>query len=116
MGRVVIFLFIAAFTMQAASIELTFDAPAGSISGLGWENGTLWAVDTESTTAFSINPATGAVITSVDIEYIPGYEPYGMAVSNDTLIICQLKYGGPDSYYCYHSATTGAYLGMLDLC
>ena len=116
MGRAGILLFIAAFTMQAASIEMTFDAPAGSISGLGWENGVLWALDTESTTAFSIDPGTGSVTGSLDIEYIPGYEPYGMAVSNDTLFICQLKYGGPDSYYCYHSAATGAYLGKLELC
>ncbi|MBD3369032.1 hypothetical protein GF402_01560 [Candidatus Fermentibacteria bacterium] len=116
MTRAVLILLFTVFTVQGASIVNTFDAPAGSIGGLGWENGVLWALDTESTTAFSIDPANGDLLSSLDIEYIPGYEPYGMAVNNDTLFICQLKYGGPDSYYCYHSAHTGAYLGMLDLC
>ncbi len=72
MGRAVFFLFITALALQAATIEATFDAPAGSINGLGWENGVLWAIDTETTTAFSINPATGAVTGTLDIEYIPG--------------------------------------------
>jgi len=112
----VFLLLITVFTLQSATIEATFDSPASSINGLGWENGVLWALDTESTTAFSIDPSSGSVIDSLDIEYIPGYEPYGMAVRNDTLFICQLKYGGPDSYYCYHSAVTGTFLGMLDLC
>jgi hypothetical protein len=116
MERILILLLTISSFVFAATIVQTFDSPAGSISGLGWENGVLWAVDTESTTAFSIDPSTGSVTSSLNIEYIPGYEPYGLAVSNDTLFICQLKYGGPDSYYCYHSSLTGAYLGMLDLC
>ena len=116
MERILILLLTTSPFVFAATIVQTFDSPAGSISGLGWSDGVLWAVDTESTTAFSIDPSTGSVTSSLDIEYIPGYEPYGLAVSNDTLFICQLKYGGPDSYYCYHSSLTGAYLGMLDLC
>ena len=110
MHREVILVLAAAAAASAASIEATIDSPDGSISGLGWENGVLWAVDTEITTGYGIDPVTGNVTVSLDIEYIPGYEAYGLAVSNDTLFICQLKYGGPDSYYCYHSAVTGAYL------
>jgi hypothetical protein len=116
MYRTIILMLSAAAACSAATIEATINSPDGSISGLGWENGVLWALDTESTTAYGLDPVSGSVITSLDIQYIPGYEPYGLAVSNDTLFICQLKYGGPDSYYCYHSAVTGAFLGMLGLC
>lgn len=101
---------------SAGSIVDSFVAPAASISGLAYGENMLWALDTDTQTLFAIDPSSGSVVTSLDISYITGYECYGLAISDDTLFVAWLKYGGPDSYYMMHDASTGALIDIIDLC
>jgi glutamine cyclotransferase len=102
---------------SAATIEATFDSPASTITGLAYGQGHLWALDWTTKTVFEMDPATGSVLNSMVISYLPpAYECFGLAISNDTLYVSWLKYGGPDSYYVRHDASTGASLGVVTLC
>jgi hypothetical protein len=101
---------------SAGSIVDSFASPASSISGLAYGGNTLWALDTDTQTLFAIDPSSGTVLTTLDITYITGYECYGLAISSDTLFVAWLKYGGPDSYFMMHDASTGALIDIIDLC
>jgi glutamine cyclotransferase len=104
-------------TASAATIEATFDAPAEVITGLACGSGHLWALDWATKTVFIMDPESGTIQSSFPVSYIPpAYECFGLAVSNDTLYVSWLKYGGPDSYYVRHDAYTGASLGVVSLC
>lgn len=103
--------------LSAATIEATFDSPASAITGLAYGEGHLWALDWATSTVFMMDPATGAVQSTVAISYIPpAYECFGLAITGDTLYVSWLKYGGPDSYFVRHDAYTGANLGVVSLC
>jgi hypothetical protein len=111
-----VFLFLA-LTASAASIEAVFDSPAASITGLAYGSDHLWALDWATKTVFILDPSSGAVTSSFGVSYLPpAYECFGLAVTNDTLYISWLKYGGPDSYYVRHDAYTGASMGVVSLC
>jgi hypothetical protein len=102
---------------SAATIEATFASPATTITGLACNSGHLWALDQATRTVFILDPSSGSVQSSFPVSYIPpAYECFGLAVSNDTLYVSWLKYGGPDSYYVRHDAYTGVSLGVVSLC
>lgn len=50
--------------VNAYEVVQTLDAPDSNISGLGYGNGSLWAVDDTSEYVYALNPATGAVSIS----------------------------------------------------
>lgn len=102
---------------SAATIEATFDSPASTITGLAYGQGHLWALDWTTKTVFEMDPATGSVLNSMVINYMASaYECFGLGISNDTLYVSWLKYGGPDSYFVMHDAGTGALIGAVSLC
>ncbi|MBN1434749.1 hypothetical protein JW921_08320 [Candidatus Fermentibacterales bacterium] len=101
---------------SAASVVDTLASPALSISGLAFGQDLLWALDTDEQTVFVIDPTSGGIVNTLSLSYITGYECYGLAISNDTLFVAWLKYGGPDSYFMMHDAWTGALIDIIDLC
>lgn len=114
--RALVLLVLCAAAAWSATIEEVFESPAGSITGLAFGEGYLWALDHDTKTVFRLDPESGAVAASMPVSYIGAYECFGLAMSNDTLYVSWLKYGGPDSYYVRHDAWTGATLGVVSLC
>ncbi len=108
-----LFLF-AGICMADYQIVATFDAPDTNISGLGYGNGSLWAVDGVTEYAYEIDPATGTVQNSwycANSTKVPS----GMTFANNTVYISM---GNPPSLtlsYCYRYNTSGVYLGQFSL-
>ncbi len=108
-----LFLF-AGICMADYQIVATFDAPDTNISGLGYGNGSLWAVDGVTEYAYEIDPATGNVQNSWYCANSTKL-PSGLTFANNTVYISM---GNPPSLtlsYCYRYSTSGVYLGQFSL-
>jgi hypothetical protein len=100
--------------MADYAVVSTIDAPDTNISGLGFGNGSLWAVDGTTEYAYEVDPQTGAVINSWYIENTTRV-PTGCTFANNTLYIAC---GTPPNItlaYCYKYTSAGAYSGMFSL-
>lgn len=100
--------------MADYAVVSTIDAPDTNISGLGFGNGSLWAVDGTTEYAYEVDPQTGAVINSWYIENTTRV-PTGCTFANSTLYIAC---GTPPNItlgYCYKYTSAGVYSGMFSL-
>ncbi len=112
--EIVILLMFSGVAVADYQIVSTIDAPDTNISGLGFGNGSLWAVDGTTEYAYEVDPATGAVINSWYIENTTRI-PTGCTFANNTLYIAC---GNPPNLtlsYCYKYTSAGAYSGMFSL-
>lgn len=109
-----ILLMISGISLADYQVVSTIDAPDTNISGLGYGNGSLWAVDGTTEYAYEVNPSSGAVINSWYIENTTRV-PTGCTFANNTLYIAC---GTPPNItlaYCYKYSTAGSYTGMFSL-
>ncbi len=97
-----------------AWIEETFDAPAGMVTGLGWEDGSLWAVDSNLDRVYELDPGSGEVIGSFDMSPYSGQYPTGLAVENGIVYVG--TWNGGTTGYVYKYDTEGDYLGVVSMC
>ncbi len=97
-----------------AWIEQTLDAPAGLITGLGWENGSLWAVDQNLDRVYEMDPSTGEVTGSFDISIYSTQHPTGLAVENGIVYVG--TWSGGTTGYVYKYDLQGGYLGVVSMC
>jgi hypothetical protein len=106
---------IVLFTLAPAkSVIQSFSAPAGIISGLGWENGILWAVDTSAETVYMIDPSSGSVTDSFAVNISSGYYATGLAVENDYVYVGAWDNG--TNAYVYKYDYSGNYQGSVYMC
>ncbi len=99
---------------SAKSIVGTFDAPSGDISGLGWEDGSLWAVDAFTKTVYEIDPSSGDVTGSFPVAVATGFEATGLAVEDNYVYIG--SWNNATYGYVYKYDCSGTYLGAVSMC
>jgi len=76
MRGVVLCVALLPFTVFAATVLNSFDAPDTGISGLAWGNGHLWAVDGTTQYVYQLDPTDGEVLSSFYItDQTPSYNP-----------------------------------------
>ncbi len=113
---ILFFLFVfVGLSMADYAIVATIDAPDTNISGLGFGNGALWAVDEVTEFAYKLDPATGAVELSWFLAANGTKVPAGLTFANNTVYI---SCGAPPnltSSYCYKYSDLGAYQSMFSL-
>ena len=112
---ILLFVFVFASTCFADyEIVATIDAPDTNISGLGFGNGSLWAVDEVTEFAYEIDPTTGSVETSW---YCSNgtKKPSGLAFENNTIFIIMGLTPNFTSCYCYTYNTSGDYQSQFSL-
>lgn len=110
----VLMLMFTGVAMADYQIVSTIDAPDTNISGLGFGNGSLWAVDGTTEYAYEVDPATGNVINSWYIENAARVTT-GCTFANNTLYVACGTPPNITGAYCYKYTSAGAYSGMFSL-
>jgi len=114
--KLMVFIFLVCAGVSFADYEIvaTIDAPDTNISGLGFGDGSLWAVDGVIEYAYQVNPSTGAVQNSW---YCANSNrvPTGLTYANSTVYIIMTTMPSQNNSYCYRYNNSGAYLGQFDL-
>jgi len=105
---------LAGTAMAATQIVATLDAPDTNITGLGFGNGSLWAVDHDTEFAYRVNPATGAVEHSWYCSNSTQV-PSGLTYANGTIYISMGNPPNLTSSYAYRYNESGVYQGQFDL-
>ncbi|MBD3277013.1 MAG: hypothetical protein GF388_01825 [Candidatus Aegiribacteria sp.] len=113
MGKPLIILMSIASIATCGGVVDSFPSPSSDITGLAYENGELWCLDTGQTTVYCLDPSSGSVLFSASFDCF--YEPFGLAASNDSLFFCMIKAGGPTTYYGMFEPYSGE-VEALDLC
>ncbi len=114
----IVFLFIlplmVAVCVSDPVLDRTLTAPDGNITGLGYGEGYLWALDKTSETIYKLDPLTGAVENSWVCTQTGTKIPSGLTYLNGYLYICAGTAAGNYTYgYRYTSA--GAYANSFDM-
>ena len=109
------FLF-ASLSLADYQVVQTLDAPDTNIAGLGYGNGSLWAVDIVTEFAYEVDPATGSVSNSWYLAE-PGTKIATGAVTfaNNTVYIAAGVGSTSTSTYCYKYTAAGAYSGNFSM-
>jgi hypothetical protein len=102
--------------VAAKSIVLELTSPDGSISGLAYGGGNLWAVDDVTDTVYSLDPNTGSVVSSFSLTNPGTIFPTGLAYSDNYSMILVGFWNNSTTGYVYKYTYTGTYLGMVDMC
>ena len=115
--KIAVTIVLGLFTVLAVAdntIIATFDAPDTNVSGLGFGDGFLWAVDGTTEFAYKVDPVTG---TAEDSWYIENTTrvPSGCTYANSTLYIACGTPPNLTTSYCYKYTSAGTYSGMFSL-
>ncbi len=102
-------------SMADYQIVATIDAPDTNISGLGFGNGALWAVDEVTEFAYKLDPATGAVELSWYLAANGTKVPSGLTFANNTVYISSGAPPNLTSSYCYKYNDQGIYQSSFSL-
>ena len=95
-------------------LDRTLTAPDGNITGLGYGEGYLWALDKTSETIYKLDPITGSVENSWVCTQTSSRIPTGLTYLNGYVYVCAGTATGTDTYgYRYTSA--GAYVSSFDM-
>ena len=116
MKNVVVLLFLFAFTacIAAPVLDLTLTAPSGNITGLGFGEDYLWAIDKTTKTIYKINPLNGSVENSWACTQIGSRIPTGLTYLNGYVYICAGTATGTSAYgFRYNSS--GGYIGSFSM-
>ncbi|MCK5133297.1 MAG: hypothetical protein KAR40_14240 [Candidatus Sabulitectum sp.] len=107
-----LFLF-AGISVAGYQIVATINAPDADISGLGFGNGSLWAVDHVTEYAYQVDPATGTIQNSwYCADPFNPYTPSGLTFANNKVYIMVNRYNFLASCYMYD--TSGNKLGYFN--
>jgi hypothetical protein len=109
-----VFFLFAAVTLADYRVVSTIDAPDTNISGLGFGDGSLWAVDGVTEYAYKIDPTSGTVQNSW---YCANSSrvPTGLTYAGGTVYIIMATVAAQSDSYCYRYNSSGTYLGQFDL-
>lgn len=108
-----LFLFCS-ISMADYQIISTIDAPDTNISGLGFGDGSLWAVDRVSEYAYRVHPATGSVQGSWYCSNSTRV-PSGLTFANGRIYIAMGYTPNLTMAYCYTYSPAGMYLEQFSL-
>ncbi len=113
---VLILLFVVVgISLADYQIVSTIDAPDLNISGLGYGNGSLWAVDRVTENIYEVDPASGSVQNSWYCSVNGARIPSGLAFAYGTVYIACALPGSMTDPYCYKYSSSGTYSGNFDL-
>ncbi|MCD4774463.1 MAG: hypothetical protein K8S15_00250 [Candidatus Aegiribacteria sp.] len=96
-------------------IDLTLTAPDGDITGLGFGEGHLWAVDQNSNYIYKLNPSNGDVVDSWLCSQVGSRTPTGLTCCSSYIFIAAAIAPNYTSAYCYRYSSSGTYLSSFDL-
>jgi hypothetical protein len=91
----------------------TIDAPDTGISGLGYGDGSLWAVDGATEMAYEVDPADGAVLESWYCENSTKV-PSGLAFAGGNVYIVMANPSGTYAYG-YRYTQSGSYQSSFSM-
>ncbi len=95
-------------------LDRTLTAPDGDITGLGYGEGYLWALDKTSKTIYKLDPLTGAVENSWVCTQTGTKIPTGLTYLNNYVYVCAGTAAGTTTYgYRYTSA--GVYTSSFSM-
>ncbi len=113
--KITVMVVLSIFALAGAkSVVKTFDAPSGDISGLGWNDDILWAVDALNKKVYKIDPSSGDVTGFFTISVAAGYQATGLAVQNGYVYIG--AWNNKKDAYVYKYNCSGSYLGSVNMC
>lgn len=107
-------LLLAGTVLAGTEIVATLDAPDTNISGLGYGNGSLWAVDSVTEFAYRVDPSTGAVENSWYCENTTRV-PSGLTFAGGKVYIAAGYPPNLTSSYGYIYSDAGVYQSMFSL-
>jgi len=96
-------------------IDLTLSAPDSNITGLGYGQGYLWALDRNSKTVYKLNPSNGAVVDSWVCTQVGSRTPTGLTQCNDYVYVAAAMLPNFTNPYCYRYSTSGTFVSSFDL-
>ena len=101
--------------MADYAVVATIDAPDTNISGLGFGNGALWAVDGVTEYAYKLDPATGTVELNWYLAENTTKVPSGLTFANNTVYIACGVSPNLTSSYCFKYDDQGVYQASFSL-
>lgn len=104
----------AAVCLAQPQIVHTIDAPDTGISGLGYGDGSLWAVDGTTEYAYEIDPSDGTVLESWYCEN-SSRVPSGLTFAGGDVYIIMAYQSSGSSPYCYRYDQSGGFESSFDL-
>lgn len=113
--KYLIFLFLPALLLADPQVILTLDAPDTNITGLGYGNGYLWAVDQISDMVYKLDPETGAILDSWECTQTGTRHATGLTFTSNTVYVAAASGTLNNDAYAYMYTTTGGYIGNFDL-
>lgn len=102
------------FCLAEPVVDRTLDAPDGNITGLGFGDGSLWAVDKLSETVYRLDPVSGAVSLSWVVTETGTKIPTGCTFLNNYVYVCAGTSTGTAAYG-YRYNTSGSYMSYFSL-
>ncbi len=96
-------------------VDRTLAAPDGDITGLGFGEGSLWAVDNVSETVYRLDPVTGSVEDSWVCTQTGSRIATGLTFASNAVYVAAATGSSYSDPYCYRYSTSGGYLGSFDL-
>ena len=106
---------IAAVCIADPAIDRTLTAPDGSITGLGFGEGYLWALDSESETVYKLDPVSGSVEDSWVCTQVGSRVPTGLTYCSNYIFVAAATAPNYTSAYCYRYSSSGTYSSSFDL-
>lgn len=113
MRWLLLLLMAAGVCLAQPQIVHTIDAPDTGISGLGYGDGSLWAVDGATEMAYEVDPYDGTVLGSWYCENSTRM-PSGLTFAGGEVYII-MAYANGTSAYCYRYDQTGSFQASFDL-
>ncbi|MEN8208714.1 MAG: hypothetical protein ABFR50_05615 [Candidatus Fermentibacteria bacterium] len=96
-------------------LDRTLTAPDGDITGLGYGEGYLWALDRTSKTIYKLDPVTGSVENSWVCTQTAAKVPSGLAYLNGYVYICAGTAGTGTYTYGYRYTSAGVYTSNFSM-
>jgi len=107
-------LLVAGACLAQPQIVQTIDAPDTGISGLGYGDGSLWAVDGTTEMAYEVDPTDGTVLESWYCENSSKVTT-GLTFAGGEVYIVMANASSGTSAYAYRYTPAGSYEGMFSL-
>jgi len=103
-----------AVCLSAPVLDRTLTAPDGNITGLGYGDGYLWALDKSTETVYKLNPVTGSVENSWVCTQMGSRIPSGLTYRNGYVAVCAATSTSVPAY-CYRYTASGAYVSSFEM-
>jgi hypothetical protein len=91
-------------------------APGESVTGLASGGGFLWAVDSENSCVFRLDPESGEVLQTFTCDFPPGYRTTGLAYSETQELIMVGAWDYGYNGYVFQYTEAGEYVSSASMC